>query len=212
MKETILYINAGHGGLSDEGRYTTPAYIGKKTLHTNGKFYHGGGWFYEGVFNRDIANEFIYEATKLGYKCIPVFHQQLDTSRMERIKKANNDAVGKKALWLSFHANAIANSTDPQNRAEGVCTFVYKLGTQTADNAEKVTKAVNKVFELWGSKTRAQLVHDKALDETYYTAMPSMLFEIGFFDNPHNADLLINPKFRAEVIQAILKELVKIYE
>jgi len=39
-----------------------------------------------------------------------------------------------------------------------------------------------------------------------------MLFEIGFFDNSANADLLINPKFRKEVIQAMLGEIDKLYK
>lgn len=71
---------------------------------------------------------------------------------------------------------------------------------------------MQKVFDRWGSKRRAQLIHDKSLDETTYTSMPAMLFEVGFFDNPHNADLLINPEFRAEVIDAMLKEIEQIYE
>jgi hypothetical protein len=36
MKQTILYIDAGHGGLDPITRkYLTPETIGKKTLHTN---------------------------------------------------------------------------------------------------------------------------------------------------------------------------------
>ena len=65
MKQTILYIDAGHGGLDPmTGEYLTPPSDGKKCQHNNGKAYHGNGWFYEGHFNRQIASEFIKE--KLG--------------------------------------------------------------------------------------------------------------------------------------------------
>lgn len=212
MKKTILFVNAGHGGLDDNGNYTTPPHIGKKTLHTDGKHYHGGGWFYEGVFNRDIAGEFICAAKKLGYICIPTYHEIYDTSRMDRIKNANREARGKQAVWISFHANAIQSSTAPQDRARGMSVFVFKTTTETAKNAGQIIKAIEDVYVNWGGTRRPTLVYDKPLDETYHTAMPAMLFEIGFFDNAKDAELLINPKFRAEVIQAMLKEIVKIYE
>jgi N-acetylmuramoyl-L-alanine amidase len=212
MKKTILFINAGHGGLDDNGNYTTPPTTGKKTLHTNGKKYHGGGWFYEGVFNRDIAEEFICEAQKRGYTCERTYHKSLDTPLAKRTNDANVKASGKTALWVSFHSNAVASSTAPQTFAEGVCVFVYRLGSHTAMAANQICKAVEKVFDNYGSGRRAQLVHDKSLHETTHTSMPAMLFEIGFFDNPNNADLLMNPKFRQEVIIAMLNEIEKIYE
>lgn len=212
MKKTVLFINAGHGGIDESGKYTTPEDIGKKTLHTNGKLYHGGGWFYEGLFNRDIANEFIIKATQKGYTCIKTYHQNNDTSLVSRTNFANNHEACKKSVWLSFHSNAVAASTAPQTYAEGVCTFVYKKSTQTATHAKQITEAMQNIFDRWGSKRRATLIHDTPLHETRYTKMPAMLFEVGFFDNPKQADLLMNPKFRAELIDAMLNEIVKIYE
>jgi N-acetylmuramoyl-L-alanine amidase len=212
MKNTILLVNAGHGGMDDKGNNMTNKLDGKQTLHMNGKTYHFGSWFYEGVFNRDIANEFIIEAQKMGYNTLAVYDQVKDTKRIERITFGNKAASGMPALWISFHANAAGSITGPQTYAEGVSVFVYKLGTETAKNADVICKAVQSVFDRWGSKRRAQLVHSNALDETTYTAMPAMLFEVGFFDNSANADLLINPKFRKEVIQAMLSEIDKLYK
>jgi len=42
--------------------------------------------------------------------------------------------------------------------------------------------------------------------------MPAMLFEVGFFDNPKNADLLIDACFRSTLVDRMLKEIVKIYK
>ena len=217
MKKTVLFINAGHGGMDEYGNNLTDPIAGKQTKHTNGKVYHHGEWFYEGVFNRQIADEFISKAMCMGYHCVKVYDEKEDTNRRERINYGNLlsaqfNQKGNHCVWLSFHANAAYAGTSPQTVAEGVCTFVYKLGTGTAKNAELISLAMQKVFDRWGSKRRAQLIHDRSLDETTYTAMPAMLFEVGFFDNPHNADLLINPEFRAEVIDAMLKEIEQIYE
>jgi N-acetylmuramoyl-L-alanine amidase len=35
--------------------------------------------------------------------------------------------------------------------------------------------------------------------------MPAILFELGFFDNPNNADLLINPTFRGEMVKVMVE-------
>jgi N-acetylmuramoyl-L-alanine amidase len=37
--------------------------------------------------------------------------------------------------------------------------------------------------------------------------MPAILFELGFFDNPNNADLLINPQFRTLIIKSMVETL-----
>jgi N-acetylmuramoyl-L-alanine amidase len=207
MRKTILFINAGHGGTADNGDTMTDPTAGKKTLHTNNKFYHNGSWFYEGTSNRDFAMEFIIEATKAGFICVPVFEAQRDTPRSERISFANAWAKGKKSVWLSFHSNATGNSTAPQTVAEGVCAFVSSLTSAGGQLAALMLPAIESVFDKWASKRRAQLVHTKALDETALTLMPSILFELGFFDNPKNADLLINPQFRAEVIAVMVQKL-----
>ena len=212
MKKTLIIINAGHGGMDANGNNLTDPEAGKETLHVNGKTYHNGGWFYEGVFNREIAAIFEHEARAAGYETLCVYDDHLDTTRKERIDRGNKAAKGRPAVWISFHANAIGNTTAPQTVAEGCCVFVYRINSGTGSNALKICTAVQNVFDLWGSKRRAQLVHEKPLDETQNTSMPAMLFEIGFFDNPNNADLLINPNFQKHVVIAMLNEIEKIYE
>jgi N-acetylmuramoyl-L-alanine amidase len=207
MKKTLIFVNAGHGGMDDKGQTLTNPQDGKKTLHSNGKFYHNGSWFYEGSSNRDFALEFIAAASLAGFICIPIFDAQLDTNRLERIALANNLAKGKRSIYLSFHSNATGNSVAPQTIAEGCCCFVASLSGTGGKLAAEIMPDVQAVFDKWGSRRRAQLVHDKPLDETARTFMPSILFELGFFDNANNADLLINPEFRKEVNAAIVAKL-----
>jgi N-acetylmuramoyl-L-alanine amidase len=209
-KQTVLFIDAGHGGLDPMTKeYLTPANIGKKTLHTNGKAYHYNGWFYEGHFNRQIANEFITMATAAGFHCIPVFHPFKDNNLKERTDNANSiySQLNQKALFLSFHANAAGIGTAPQTTAEGVCSFVYKLGSETANTAQVMTKELEKIFDKYGSRRRSTLVLDNSLHITTYTTMPAILLELGFFDNPNNADLLINPTFRTALVRTMIETL-----
>ena len=112
-----------------------------------------------------------------------------------------------KSLFLSFHANAAGVGTAPQMSAEGVCSFVYKLGTETASLAQSITQNLEKVFDKYGSKRRASLVLDNPLHITTATNMPAILLELGFFDNPNNADLLINPTFRTALVTAMIETL-----
>lgn len=207
QKETILIVDAGHGGIDPvTGLYTTSETIGKKTKHTNGKPYHGNGWFYEGKSNREFALEFMSQAKESGFLCFPVYHPWIDTSLNERPKTANEiqNKYGTKALFLSFHSNAVAVGTAPQTSAEGVCSFVYKLGSPTSKLAEKITLNMQSVFDAYGSKRRSQLIHDNSLTITSASNMPSILFEIGFFDNPNNADLLMKSDFRKNVVKSIV--------
>lgn len=210
MKQTVLFIDAGHGGVDPMTKeYLTPEKIGKKTLHTNGKPYHYNGWFYEGKFNRDFAYEFIEVATKAGFHCVPVFHPWVDNSLKSRTDMANKLALeyGTRTMFLSFHANAATSTTSPQTSAAGVCSLVYKLGSDTAKLAMDITKELERVFDKYGSKRRSSLVHDNSLHITTHTSMPAILFELGFFDNPDNADLLVNPIFRSLLIKVMVEVL-----
>lgn len=209
-KQTVLFIDAGHGGLDPMTKqYMTDPKIGKKTLHNGEKPYHDNGWFYEGHFNRQIANEFISLATASGFHCIPVFHPYLDNSLKNRTDTANQLSrdLYPNSLFISFHANAAGVGIESQNSAEGVCSFVYKLGTDTANLAMTITKNIEKIFDEYGSRRRASLVLENSLHITSATRMPAILFELGFFDNPNNADLLINKDFRSKIVKTMVQTL-----
>ena len=85
MKNTVLFIDAGHGGIDPIGRYTTAP--SKQYKFPSG--FHQDGWFYEGVSNRQIAAEFIAQASRMGFICIPVYHPYKDTSLGTRTHLAN---------------------------------------------------------------------------------------------------------------------------
>jgi N-acetylmuramoyl-L-alanine amidase len=70
-----------------------------------------------------------------------------------------------------------------------------------------MTKELEKIFDKYGSRRRASLVLDNSLHITTYTNMPAILLELGFFDNPNNADLLVNPTFRTTLANTMVETL-----
>jgi N-acetylmuramoyl-L-alanine amidase len=70
-----------------------------------------------------------------------------------------------------------------------------------------MTKELEKIFDKYGSRRRSTLVLDNSLHITTYTTMPAILLELGFFDNPNNADLLINPTFRTALVRTMIETL-----
>lgn len=225
MKKTVLFIDAGHGGYDPKtGKYYTFPKDGKNTLHTNGKAYHRNGWFLEGHFNRIMADEFMEAAMLEGFICIPVYRPLSDTWRYKDYDNGGVIQEGSRcniantiweqmqkppALCLSFHANSNTMGTTPQIGAGGPCAFVYKLGSETAKLADEMMRPIQDMFAARGSSLRGQLIHDKALDMTYWTKMPSILFELGFFDNPQNADLLDDANFVRNMAQSLAKTAAK---
>lgn len=208
----ILYIDAGHGALDANGIYTTPPKNGKWFDHKKGKF-HKGTIFYEGVFNRAIAQKFMYLAKQQGYHCIPVYDPIQDTSLGKRVETANKyskDIAGGKGIYLSFHSNA-ANS-----KARGFNIFYHPKSPRGKKLATELVNDLQNVFVKHGSKSPQPLREgymDAQKIAIYYvleaTLMPSILFEFGFFDNYEDATLLMSEDFQCELAHELLNSLNK---
>jgi N-acetylmuramoyl-L-alanine amidase len=206
MREKILLIDFGHGGRDPlTGDYTTDPRTGKKFKHKNGGF-HGGGWFYEGVSNRNFAREFIAQASRAGFLCVPVGHPSKDTTLMQRIKFANyyHKEMNSNSIFLSFHSNAFKQEHrgfqiyhHPNSRAG------KKIASSIASEAEFVFLDYDSIWPFNSRKT-ANFAVLRA------TKMPAVLIENGFFDNEKDARLLMDPNFIFHVCAAILRGLNKI--
>lgn len=214
MKKTVLFVNAGHGGINPvTGEYTTPPTTGKKTMHTNGKPYHGNGWFYEGIVNRQLATLFMAEATARGFTCIPVYDAIEDTSLQTRVNLANGIAKKYNApsLWISFHSNAFKGET------RGFNVFHMPGNMKSRELAIKTCEPVNRYFNGKGSLNKEYVREGYAwrngqrfvLFELLETHMPALLLEVLFFDNPLDADLLMMPDVREDAISIFAEEIAK---
>jgi N-acetylmuramoyl-L-alanine amidase len=211
MKKT-LFISAGHGSIDpNDGKYTTKRDLNSKWFrHSNGHEYHNGSEFYEGESNRVIAAEFIAQATRRGYHCIPVYHEWKDTPLNVRTDFANETAkrFGYDSLYLSFHSNA------SNGNARGFVSFYHPTSANSKRLSEKVSEFASPYWSEYGSKfpnpvregwmynsdgTKRGIYH-----ENLATNMPALIIENGFFDNPFDADLLMNHEFAVGLCSAIL--------
>ena len=108
MRDKVLFIDAGHGGIDASGIYTTAP----SKQHKFEQGFHENGWFYEGVSNRKIAAEFMAQASRMGFLCIPVYHPSEDTHLSIRTNLANHIATKLQAesIYISFHSDAFNGS------------------------------------------------------------------------------------------------------
>jgi len=206
MKDNFcVYLDAGHGGIDPKGNYTTAP--SKMFDHKTGVF-HKGSVFYEGVWNRTLVNRVSEKLSNLGIRHVKVHHDYLDTPLEYRVDMANwyhrNFAQG---IYLSTHANA-ANG-----QARGF--EVYTSRGQTAADP-LATLLFNTVQELFGTRITYRTDYsdgDPDKEAGFFvltkTAMPAVLIEHLFFDNIHDARLLMDDEVVDLFAEAQVRTIIK---
>jgi N-acetylmuramoyl-L-alanine amidase len=203
-----IFLDAGHGGIRPTtGEYVTP---GKGFKHSKGEF-HNKTWFYEGVFNRQMARRIASYLKEAEVPFENVYHTWQDTSLKERVKLANNHhRLIRKGIYVSLHANAA-----PKERAGKARGFeIFTSPGQTASDAiaEDIFLAVRDEFK--GMIMRADKSdgdHDK--EANFYvlkwTTSPAVLIEFGFFDNYQDAVMMNNPEWQDSMAKVVANVLIK---
>jgi N-acetylmuramoyl-L-alanine amidase len=206
MSKPTVYLDAGHGGLTEDGYYTT----GRRKLHKHEKGeFHGDGWFYEGVFNRIIAEGVAKELRLLGFEVIEVYKTEkdpqgiLDRPLKDRVDQANEHFLshGRYGVFISNHANA-----SPRHNARGF-EYYTSIGHTDADRFGAIY--YNYQQELVGEYIRQrtdQSDGDPDKEANFYvlrkTLMPALLIEHGFFDQYDDAMLLMDEDIQEKFIKA----------
>ncbi|MEL7119018.1 MAG: N-acetylmuramoyl-L-alanine amidase [Bacteroidota bacterium] len=202
-----VYLDAGHGGLSPLGRYTTGA--GKQFQHKQGVF-HGNGFFYEGVWNRTITSKVAERLSNLKINHIIVSHEYLDLDLAYRADKANwYHRNYKRGIIISNHANA-----SPSHRGRGYEVYTSPGRTGADAIAEFHWNHVNDLLGKNGTITmRSDMSdgdHDK--EENFYmlrkTVMPAILIEHLFFDNYRDALLLFDDDVIERFVEAQVRTII----
>lgn len=160
-KRFVVFVDAGHGGIADSGRYDTPG----KRAHHEGVELHDNGNYYEGFENRIIAEQFIEELTSEGIQTIRTYHPYIDTSLSSRTKLINAYLNrGYYGFLISFHSNAISssNSKEKLENTTGFCVFSTRGETFSDQIAEIHFKNVFNEFTDW--KLRTQKAEDSDSD------------------------------------------------
>lgn len=191
-----VYVDPGHGGLIN-GEYTTaPA-----------KMYdHGDFVFYEGVYNRQVADKLISKlrAQIINYKVVAP--SQHDEPLYKRVSRARNHALSfpmHKSLYLSLHGNAAGTES-----VSGIEVFTSPGLT---DSDWMATIIFNNLKEL-GSRMRYDLSdNDPDKEARFYvltkTPMPAVLVESGFFTNREEAKRMMSESYQDKLADLLVKSI-----
>ena len=201
---TVL-IDAGHGGLDAFGHYRVRKW-GKKFQHAKRGF-HGGGFFYEGHFNRIMADLLAKELKKWGIPSIIISDPILDLSLSDRVAKANHyyKALKKKAFLISLHANASGS-----HKAQG-----YEVFTSPGQTHSDIFATYHYEHTRARLSDRIKFRSDNYSDgdpdkESRFTVLtqthcPAILVEHLFFDNLADALMLMDKYIQKEFTKASAK-------
>ena len=191
---TIVFIDAGHGGLNRAGEYTTAP--SKMFRHARGAF-HQGSNFYEGVWNRVVTNQVMRKLDRFGITYLPLHHDYLDNSLQHRVDMANwYGTKFARSLVVSTHANASVPHT-----ARGFEIYTSPGTTESDKVASIHWNNVNLLRNFYPKGTQITMrttpsgsQHDNEANFFILrkTNMPAILIEHLFFDNFEDASLLMD--------------------
>jgi len=208
LTEFMVILDPGHGGLnpyrwSNTSQYTTfpaKAFQHRKVMplpgETKPQVFMGNGWFFEGVWNRWLVLEVRTMLKTLGVPFWDVADSYKDISLKDRVILANRLAKAHKhTLYVSSHANASAT-----HLARG-----YEVYSSPGDTASDAIAEWHWQWtaKLFGDKLKMRADvqdgdHDR--EARFYvltqTKMPAILVEHLFFDNIHDAHLLMREDVR----------------
>ncbi len=196
MNSNYLWLlDAGHGGITKDGRYTTaPAKMFKFDTFA----------IYEGVINRKIT-ELVYKALEeRDIEFALVYDNVEDTPLNHRVSAADNMyRQNKKAIYLSIHSNAGGGS--------GFEIFTSPGQTKSDKIANIFCETYQKHFPEYPFRAdKADGDADKEAD--FYvlrkTDCPALLVENLFFDNRHEAEFLLSQSGQQMIATCIVECIV----
>jgi N-acetylmuramoyl-L-alanine amidase len=202
--EFLICLDAGHGGMRNgtgPEKYVT--YPSKCYQHRTGKF-HSYGWFFEGVFNRSLANYLEQYLLDYGFKVKKIYEPINDTTLNKRCQLANSYAsVAKHSVLVSIHGNAAAATT-----ARGWEIFTSPGETKADLLATCIGEQVKNATPGWVH--RADYLDGDLDREARFTmltnvSMPAVLSENGFFTNYSDAGLMIDLSWQQSIAKAHAK-------
>lgn len=199
-KQPIIGIRAGHGGIDPiTKKYTTPTDKGKfkifpatLEIDLHAKLPDGRKVFYEGVWNRMIADKLAYELD-MTYKIptVKFHHEYLDIGLVPQCELINQvHSCFPIALLFELHSNAFDGT------AKGFEVFTSAGQTKSDKYAEKLYTLITQFIpELSLRSDMRDGDHDKEdkLHMTSNTHCPTILPEFGFFDNIEDIKVIMNP-------------------
>jgi N-acetylmuramoyl-L-alanine amidase len=206
--EFLICLDAGHGGMKNgtgPDKYVT--YPSKCYQHRVGKF-HSYGWFFEGVFNRSLANYLEQYLLDYGFQVKKIYDPINDTSLNKRCQLANSYAsLAKHSILVSIHGNAAATTT-----ARGWEIFTTPGETKADILATCIGEQVKSATPGWVhrmDRTDGDLDREANFQIIKNTNMPAVLSENGFFTNYQDALLMIDKEWQETIAKAHAKGILE---
>lgn len=212
----IVFVDAGHGGVDENGRYVTP---GKRAYHKD-MILHERGHYYEGFENRLAAEAFIEACSNVGIMCIRTYHPYKDWSLSKRTEIIRSWLRrGYYGYLHSFHSNAISSKNSLRKLKNTVGYMVFStLGDTFSDHiAEQHFKHVQQVVGTghWNYRTQKkdgdsdfeanfQILRETDLLE-FFDRFGAILDEWGFHTSSKDVRFITNPDTREKRVQACLQ-------
>jgi N-acetylmuramoyl-L-alanine amidase len=200
----FVFVDAGHGGINPTNQqYATD---GKRFFHPNQNF-HNGGWYYEGVENRIVADLFMKLLAANGIPFVQV-HRAWEDSKTELARRANMVNLelqkGKKGYLHSFHSNAIGE--EKREHTEGYTIWTTEgqtLSDKIADAHYKHIQQACPDLKNWNWRKDAKKDGDVDYEKDFYilkyTKCPAILEEFGFHTSlPDTLRIVAHRQQRAE--------------
>lgn len=193
MSKKHYIIDPGHGGLIDGIYQTAPNYKEDEPKTWKKMWIHDGVPFYEGVYNRLIADKLCAMLTLAEYDHTLLVPSNADVSLHDRVTRVN-DMVRKNPdtnfVLISIHGNAAGGSV---RTAKGDEVWTSKGETESDRLAANFMAGY---ADVTGRKVRKD-TRDGDVDKeaNFYilkkTICPAFLTENGFFDNPVEAAFMM---------------------
>lgn len=180
-----VFLDAGHGGTDRHGNYTTSPDKMHRHIVCD---CHQEGWFYEGVWNRELTERVSILLHDLRVPHCKIYHPWMDTPLQSRLMMANQLAKHFDAsILISNHANAGGGSGYEHYTSPGY-TRSDRLG-------ELQWESVQRYFgdSITFRSDTSDGDHDK--EARFYvltrSVMPALLVEHLFFDHHEDVQLLM---------------------
>ena len=197
-KRFVIFVDAGHGGISPDGNYTTK---GKRAYHPKLNMHDGKGNYYEGYENRIAAELFIEKCTQKGIQTIRTYHPYKDTPLAERVALVKSYLnCGYFGYMHSFHSNAIplTHSEEKLRQTRGFMVFTTKGNSFSDEIAENLYDNIKNLLPDW--RIRAGKDGQKDHEANFYILrnldiydnFGTILEEFGFHTSDIDCQFIIN--------------------
>lgn len=202
-------IDAGHGGITPSGIYTTaPAKM---------KVFEDGFTVYEGQVNRQIAEKLYKLLDKVKINYALVYDNVADTSLFERYTLVNKIyAKNHNAILLDIHSNASMDKDgDGNGDGQGLEVWTSIGETKSDVIAEHLCKIYKKHFpnfKFRADKADGDLDKEAKFAMVTKTNCPAVLVENLFFDNRTEAEYLVSHEGQTAIADALLEWILEMEE